>query len=117
MKKKIIAIVSVLVFVYASLSVIKSCFVSMGMSDVVDRNGLTVVEFTRNTILYDDPDTMVNLEKSCWGMNQHGSRIAYSRDKYEPGKVIYSFFVYNPFNNSPDDIIFRFDIDAKEQSI
>lgn len=107
--KKFLKAILVILIVYVMLSGIVSCLVSIGVWDLDKRYGLTVVEFIPTTILEDDPETMVNLENCHWGMGWHGDKIAYDREKYDPGDKVYSFFVYNPFTNYFDDIIARFD--------
>ena len=106
MKKKVFNCVLVVMILYVMFSCIVSCLVSIRVWDLDKRFGLTVVEFVPTTVLnYGSPNTKDRL----WGMSWNGSKIAYDKEKYNPGDKVYSFFVYNPFTNYSDDIIARFD--------
>jgi 3'-phosphoadenosine 5'-phosphosulfate sulfotransferase (PAPS reductase)/FAD synthetase len=66
-----------------------------------NRNGALVIEISNGTVV----DT-----ETGEGITDSGYYIHYPENKYNNGDRILSIFIYNPLNNSTDDIIKRIDI-------
>lgn len=93
--------------IYICISLIASVGVSTGAFDlqsaVAHRSPFMLVELG-----YCTPDTVRDDGKS-FGYDHKGKYVAYQPE--DLGKDFISVFVWNPLNNSEDDILIRLDIE------
>ena len=70
---------------------------------ISNRKGKILISVEKGTVL----DNKGN------GKNTAGYYIGYNSEKYKKGDTVQSVFVFNPTNNSDDDVLYRIDTKLK----